>query len=27
LDHNIFNNGGLRMIIDEEKGTVFGTWN
>jgi len=26
LDHNLFNNGGIKMIIDEEKGTVFGTW-
>ena len=25
LDHNIFNNGGIKMIIDEERGTVFGT--
>jgi hypothetical protein len=26
LDHNLFNNGGIKMIIDEEKGTIFGTW-
>ena len=26
MDHNIFNNGGIKMIIDEKKGTVFGTW-
>ena len=26
MDHNIFNNGGIKMIIDEERGTIFGTW-
>ena len=26
MDHNIFNNGDIKMIIDEERGTVFGTW-
>jgi len=25
MDHNIFNNGGIKMIVDEERGTVFGT--
>ena len=25
VDHNIFNNGDIKMIIDEERGTVFGT--
>ena len=26
LDHNLLNNGGIKMIIDEERGTIFGTW-
>ena len=25
VDHNLFNYGGVKMIIDEERGTVFGT--
>ena len=25
LDHNLFNNGSVKMIIDEEKGIIFGT--
>ena len=25
MDHNLFNYGGVKMIIDEERGTVFGT--
>ena len=26
MDNNIFNNGDIKMVIDEERGTVFGTW-
>ena len=25
MDHNLLNNGGVKMIVDEERGTVFGT--
>ena len=25
LDHNLFNNGDINMVVDEERGTVFGT--
>ena len=25
MDHNIFNNGDINMVVDEERGTVFGT--
>ena len=25
MDHNLFNNGDIKMIIDEERGTIFGT--
>ena len=25
MDHNIFNNGDIKMIVDEKRGTIFGT--